>query len=181
MKAKLFSIITLLISINIFSQEITQIDSKYLTALIYLKTNNNINKEIKKFRKHWIKKEKVKSNNIEEFNISKYISYLPIPKIEGNLDEDSLKIDSKLHREKYYFDLEENILFNKLIPKSNSKIYLLYSKPVKNYLIAEFMINITGSEIDMVTHKDGPAMHLLFIFDENNIVKNVYISRSYYH
>jgi len=168
-------------NLTLSAQENYFIDSKYLTALIYLKTNSDINKEIKKFKNQWLKKEKVKNNNVEQFNISKFISYLPIPDLKIELNDNYSRTDSKLHREKYYFDLEENILLQKLIPNSQSQLYLLFSKPIDNYLIAEFMINITGNEIDMVKYKDGPTMHLLFVFEENNIVKEVFISRSYYH
>jgi len=173
---KILIILILLFNLSVFAQK--NLDSKYLTALIYLKTNSEINQKIKDYREHWLKNKKSK-NNIESFNISKYISYLSIPNIKEELD--IFKIDSKKHREKYYFDIEENILFNELLPNINSKIYLLFSKPIDNYLIAEFMINSSNNEIDMVTHKTGPAMHLLFVFGENNIVKDVYVSYSYYN
>lgn len=127
------------------------------------------------------KKEKSKKNTIENFNLSPYISYLPFPDI--NLDLTKLKLmDKQQHREKYHFDLERNTLFNELIPNTaHSKMYLLFSKPINNYLIAEFIIKTTDNEIDLVKFKTGPAMQLLFIFNENDIVAEVYISRGYYN
>lgn len=174
-------IIVLLSSMNIFAQKVDHLDSKYLTALIYLKTNSNVNNEIKKFRQHWLKKEKNRENT-EDFNLSKYVSYLPVPTLKKIVNSHNIiEIDKNEHRIKYYFDMYENELFNELFPKNQSKIYLLFSKPIDNYLVAEFMINSTGEEIDLSLNKQGPAMHVLFIFGENGIVKDAYIASSYYN
>jgi hypothetical protein len=181
MKKNVFLTLILLTNFYVFSQDTTSINSKYLTSLIYLKTNSEINQQIKKFQENWLKKEKLGKYENVDFNISKYITYLPIPYIEVALNDNYLQIDNKSHREKYYFDLEEIEIFKDLIPNRQSKIYLLFSKPFDNYLVAEFVINSTNIEIDMVDHKKGPAMHLLFIFDEMGIVKRVYTSYSYYN
>ena len=181
MKNLILLIVLLSVNFNLFAQNNKQINTKYLSALLYLKTNNNINEEIRKFKKQWSKKEKSKKNTIEDFILLPYISYLPFPDI--NLDLKKLKLkDKQQHREKYHFDLERNTLFNELIPNtSDSKVCLLFSKPVDNYLIAEFIIKTTDDESDLVKFKTGPAMQLLFIFNENDIVTEVYISRGYYN
>ena len=157
---------------NIFAQKI---DSKYLTALIYLKTDTSINQEIQKFKKHWLKKEV----NNNDFNLSEYISYMPVPYLDEKLEDNDFEVNAQLHKEKYYFDTEQNIKFKGLIPFVKSNLYLLFSKPINNYLVAEFAINTTGNEIDMI--ENGPIIHLLFIFDENDLVKNLYVSYSYFN
>ncbi|SHF40056.1 hypothetical protein SAMN05444377_10822 [Flavobacterium fontis] len=84
---------------------------------------------------------------------------------------------AKSYREKYFFKSEENLLLEKILPKSDSKLYLIFSKPIDNYLCAEFILN-TGFEIDLVDNINGPVMRLMFIFDNNNVIKEVkqYIS-----
>src|SRR5690606_33401608 len=110
---------------------------------------------------------------------SRYMTILTIKQIQNN--NNIIEINKNEHRIKYYFDMYENELFNELFPKNQSKIYLLFSKPIDNYLVAEFMINSTGEEIDLSLNKQGPAMHVLFIFGENGIVKDAYIASSYYN
>lgn len=81
---KYIIVLFLLLQVNVFAQEKTQLDRKYLTALIYLKTNNEIKDKIIKFKKHW---EKNKRRNVEtddNFNLSKYVVFLSIPEISEN-------------------------------------------------------------------------------------------------
>lgn len=68
----------------------------------------------------------------------------------------------------------------KLVPNTDSKLYLIFSKPIDNYLIAEFMIKTSNHEIDISTLKRGPVLHLLIFFDENGLVEEVHTSGSYY-
>lgn len=161
-----------LIQVSVFAQEKTHLDKKYLTALIYLKTNNEIKHRIIKFQKHWTKVKRKEIRNNENFNLSKYIVYLPIPKVGQS--------DIKLLENKY-FDTTEVEEIKKLIPVNNSKFYLFYSKPIQNYLVAELLLIPTKNEIDALSNKQGPAINILFIFDEDDIVEDVYISQSYYN
>ena len=80
MKKSVFIIITFLANFYVFSQDIAKIDSKYLTSLIYLKTNSEINLQIKKFQENWLKKEKLSKHEIVDFNISRYVTYPRSPK-----------------------------------------------------------------------------------------------------
>jgi len=163
-----------------FSQNKTSVDLKYLTAIIYLKTNPQINNEIKKFEEKWLTKQ-TNPECISDFNLSESIMYLPIPEINLTSLESNLKISHKLHREQYYFDSEKVENLKNIIPNRKSKLYLLFSKPIDNYLIAEFLINSTNNELDLIIHKKGPVMHLVFIFDETGAVKKALISYSYYN
>lgn len=102
-----------LIQVSVFAQEKTQLDKKYLTALIYLKTNNEIKDEIIKFQKHWTKGKRKDFKNEVSFNLSKYIVYLPIPTI----DQSNIKL-----LENKYLDPTEVKGIDKLIPVNNSKL-----------------------------------------------------------
>lgn len=169
---KYIIVLFLLMQIKVFAQEKTQLDKKYLTALIYLKTNNEIKDKIIKFQKHWTKGKRKDFKNEESFNLSKYIVYLPIPTIDQN--------DIKLLENKY-FDATEVKGIDKLIPVNNSKFYLFYSKPIQNYLVAELILIPTENEMDSLSNKQGPAMNIMFVFDEDDIVQKVYVSSSYYN
>jgi len=159
---------------DIYSQtDVNIIDNKYLTAILYLKTNSETIKKTNDFHGHWLKNNKIKKCNINDFNISKYMKFMPV----NDFTEEN-SFSAKSYREKYFFKYEENLLFERIIPKSDSKLYLIFSKPIDNYLCAEFVLN-TGFEIDLVDNISGPVMQLMFIFDNINLVKEVKYYSSY--
>lgn len=174
-------IIFLLIKVNVFAQEKTQLDRKYLTALIYLKTNNEIKDKISEFQKNWTKNNRRNVEADGNFNLSKYIVYLPIPKISEENSKSSFVFGDINLTENKYFETTEIESFNNLLPANNSKFYLFCSKPIGNYLIAEMLLLSSGNEIDQLSHKQGPAMNIMFVFNEDDIVQNVYVSSSYYN
>lgn len=174
-------VIFLLIQVNVFAQEKTQLDKKYLTALIYLKTNNEIKDKIIKFQKHWTKGKRKDFKNDDNFNLSKYVVYLPIPSSNQNDSIPTfLSRNNKLLENKLFETLEIKA-FNKLVPVNKSKFYLFFSKPISNYLITEISLLSSGNEVDALSHKQGPAMNIMFVFDEDDIVQKVYVSSSYYN
>lgn len=172
------------ISFFAFSQGAVSVGSKYQEALNFLKMNVEMNQEIKSFHNRWLKKEKLGKHEKVQFNLSKYIKFLPFPDLKEGAKEEFLKISKepyRLYREKYYFDTEEHKVFEGLLPETESKIYLVFSKPTDNYLIAEFLIKSTPYEIDLIGHPTGPAMNILFVFDEQGKVEDYYTSYSYYN
>ena len=178
---KYIIVLMLLLQVNVFAQDKTQLDRKYLTALIYLKTNNEIKEEISEFQKHWTKNNRRNVEADDNFNLSKYIVYLPIPKISEENSKSSFLFGDINLTENKYFETTEIESFNNLLPANNSKFYLFYSKPIGNYLIAEMLLLTSGNEINQLSHKQGPAMNILFVFNEDDIVQKVYISHSYYN
>lgn len=178
---KYIIVLFLLIQVNVFAQEKTQLDRKYLTALIYLKTNNEIKDKISEFQKHWTKNNRRNVETDDNFNLSKYIVYLPIPKISEENSKSSFVFGDINQTENRYFETTEIESFNNLLPANNSKFYLFYSKPIGDYLIAEMLLLSSGEEIDQLSHKQGPAMNIIFVFDEDDIVQKVYVSSSYYN
>jgi len=167
---KYIIVLFLLLQVNVFAQEKTQLDRKYLTALIYLKTNNEIKEKIIKFKKHWVKSRRRNVETDDNFNLSKYVVFLSIPEISENKNQSPfLSSDIKLLENKYFETLEIDTL-NKLIPINNSDFYLFFSKSVGNYLVAELLLVSSGNEIDLLSHKQGPAMNIMFQFDEDDVV-----------
>ena len=159
---------------NIYSQtDEDVIDSKYLSAIVYLKTNSETIKKINDFHGYWLRNNKVKKSNVIDFNVSKYRKFIPI----NDFAEENSN-SAKSYREKYFFKYEEYSIQEKIIPTSDSKLYLIFSKPVDNYLCAEFILN-TGLKIDLVDNINGPVIRLMFIFDANNLVKEVKYYCSY--
>jgi hypothetical protein len=152
----------------------TSIDNKYLNAIIYLKTNSEIVSKINNFHGHWVKDNKLKKSHNTNFNISKYIKFIPI----HNLKKDD-SLDSKSYREKYYFKFEEELFFEKIIPRTDSKLFLIFSKPLDNYLCAEFAFNFNDYEFDLVDNINGPVIQIMFVFDNDNIVKDFLVYSSY--
>ena len=178
---KYIIVLILLLQVNVFAQDKTQLDRKYLTVLIYLKTNNEIRDKIISFQKHWTKNNRRNVEADDNFNLSKYIVYLPIPKISEENSKSSFVFGDINQTENRYFETTEIESFNNLLPANNSKFYLFYSKPIGDYLIAEMLLLSSGEEIDQLSHKEGPAMNIIFVFDEDDIVQKVYVSSSYYN
>ena len=178
---KYIIVLILLLQVNVFAQDKTQLDRKYLTALIYLKTNNEIRDKIISFQKHWTKNNRRNVEADDNFNLSKYIVYLPIPKISEENSKSSLEFSDIYLIENKYFETTEIESFNNLLPANNSKFYLFFSKPIGNYLIAEMLLLSSGNEINQLSHKQGPAINIMFVFNEDDIVQKIYISHSYYN
>jgi len=175
MKTKLFFVVLLLIVAHTNSQTNNHVlDNKYLSAIIYLKTNREVISRINHLYGHWLKDKKIKKDHKIDFNISKYIKFMPIHELKK--DE---ALDAKSYRKKYYFEFEEDLFFEKIIPRTDSKLFLIFSKPVDNYLCAEFAFNDNNYEFDLVDNINGPVIQMMFIFDNSNVVKEVLYYLSY--
>lgn len=167
--------IFILTKLGAIAQDTISVHTEYTRALLYLTTDERTCDKIKKFKKKWIKDEQTGC----EFNLSRYIVYLPLPvnlKEPGHEGDNSLK-----YKEKHSFETEEHSVVQDQHKETSSKLYLLFSKPFENYLTAEFRLNTTGDESDMALNAIGPVMHLLFVFDEAGNIKEEYTSYSYYN
>jgi len=162
----------ILTKIGAIPQDKHTLRNEYTKALLYLTTDEKTCDVIKKFKKKWTKDKQTGC----EFNLSRYIVYLPLPVNSKELNNE------RFNPLKYnYFEMEENSVVRNLHKESSSELYLLFSKPFENYLTAEFRLNTTGDELDMALNASGPSMHMLFVFNgEGNIIK-VAVSYSYYN
>jgi len=148
------------------------IDKKYLISLLYLKSDKEINGKIRStFFYH-----SDTSNAQVEFIVHDEIWYHPLYSFSTYLKENDWGIDSsiiddkKLFKERYYFEPFKIPLISKLLPPTESKILLTFSKPFGNYLLGEMLdgrVNSTNS------FKTGRAIEFLFIFDANGLIKKV--------
>ena len=154
------------------------IDKKYLVALLYLKSDKEINHKIK-----WTFSYLDTSKGSIEFIVNNEIWYHPLYSFSNNLKENDWGIDSsiiddkKLFKERYYFEPIKMPLFSKLLSPSDSKISLTFSKPFGNCLIGEMLdsgANATNS------FKTGRAIEFLFIFNEDGLIKKAFYNITVY-
>ena len=165
--------------LNINAQE--SLDEKYLVALIYLKSDIDINSEIKKTFQNW--QTSLQKEKYVNFNISKRIEFLSLLWFEKELKTGLYNVDSThytnldIYYEKNYFSFFCNDRISKLVSsqEKKNKLYLTFSKPVDNFLLAEICVNYYPEYSDKhgSGKKMGNAIQFLFIFNENGLIENV--------
>jgi|GEM_PF-1517487 len=154
------------------SQSLSLLDNKYLIAIIYLRTNENINSEIKRI----FRRPSKKKNKYAEFNISDQITFLNIWYHRAALKSNNLGIEPKLindpnlYAAKYEFKSYNNELLGSLVKKPESNLYLTFSEPVEDYLLAEMTIYDPKTFPGI---KMGKAMQFFFKFNSNGLIESV--------
>lgn len=185
MRKLIYLLIFILCCQTSLSQE-SATDTKYLKALIYLKTNTSINEKLQVFQKKWIKKNNSRKKCFVEFNLAQDVDFMPIFDFRNKIDYSKCDLDKELiedmylYKEKYFFESFKIPLFRELVSENSSRLYLTFSKPVGNYLIAEFKVRDKNYKYDMPVLKNGPALHLLIFFNDGAI-SDVYTAGSYYN
>ncbi len=174
MRYSIFIFFFLALSLKLNAQKL--LDDKYLIAIIYLRTNEAANEQMKQtFQKLARKK-----SRYVDFNIHDQITFLEIWPFQSQLLEQGLGIDKglvsneNLYRSKYRFKPYTNELLASLMKKPESKLFLTFSKPVDDFLLAEmttFYPNI----------KMGKAMQFLFKFNSNGLIEKVLYSTLQYN
>ena len=150
------------------------VDNKYLQAIIYLKINKDINDKMKKAYPSFTDKK----SKFVELNISNRIEYLDIYHFQSDLRKDNCGIDSiyiediHAHEEEYSFPPFYDERFRKIIPPNKGKLYLIFSKPIDNYLIARIIFDspeALGHQTNV-----GKVMPIFFKFDEEGLIEKVF-------
>lgn len=155
------------------------IDDKYLVSLIYLKSNKNAVSKIKKTFSYLTKKK----DKCIDFNVSDQISFLPILFFGDQLEKQDIGIafelvkDRNLYKEKFNFETYSLPYLKELIDRSDSRLILTFSKPIDNYLIAEFL----DSELNISDIKMGHALQFLFKFSEEGLIEKVLYATPHYN
>ncbi len=155
------------------------IDSKLLTALVYIKYNPDINEKIKKTFPYLIKKKE----NWIDFKINEELSFIPIYFFSYKLNEETVRLskelltDRKKYKDQYFFNSYKINILSNFSKTKNSKIILTLSKPVNNFLIVEFL----DAEANIGSIKMGPALQLLFIFDPSGLINDVFTASPIYN
>lgn len=160
------------------------IDCAYIHAILYFKTNEYINSEIKRVFSNTIKikrKEKIVDFRVREevvfMNISGF-SDEKNKKMNALIEDKDLLNDSGMYAEKYGFDTYKEELLGKLVPPTTSELVLVFSKPTNNYLIAIMLDSKLSNNGESLI---GKSIMFLFIFDENKFVKDIVLTYPYIH
>ncbi len=151
----------LTIYISSIAQNENQIEPKYLSALLYLRTNTEINEKIKET----FYKNPNKAPDYINFNLSNRITFLKIDLVEY----DDERYNPKTFKESYFFEPYLSKELRGLVESDESDFFLTFSKPVDNILMSE----LTTFNPEVLSIKMGLAMPILFIFDEYNKVEMV--------
>ncbi len=177
-KLNTFAILLCFVSNMIHAQTLD--DSKYLMSITYLRTNAAVNEKIKdNFPEQTHKKDK-----FVEFNLFDKVSFLGITGFWKSLKEKKYLSDEKylsnadLYSDTFYFEPFESSFLKRLSWEGRGKLFLSFSKPIENYLVAEL------TEIDpklFVIHKYGKAMQFFFKFDSLGVIEDVLYSGSVYN
>jgi len=155
-------------------------ECKYFEVLTYLHTNRTINEQIKKYSLGIVK---LKTKFVE-FNVSPWVEFLQIVDFRDRANPDNVSIskelinDDKLFYKKYYFDPFKSHLLDSVIERNESKLYLTFSKPIENFLIAE-ILNFNSEMLRGA--KYGRGVRMLFIFNSTGSIKNVIFNNALYH
>lgn len=156
-------------------------DCKYLMVLTYLRTNVKANQEIKTvFSRMKVAR---KNDRFVEFNLSDRIDFLGIDLFKKQLDSTNFGISQEFindpykYYEKYFFKSFRSDFLKRTMERNDSKLFLTFSKPVNNLLIAE--LGYTRPEVKEI-RKFGLAIQFLFKFDSTGQIENVlYASTAY--
>jgi hypothetical protein len=136
-----FFLIVFLLVINI-KHSAQNVDEKYLEAIKYISDSIDIYKEFKsKFPNKNIKEKK---KNYTGFLVSQEINYIHPRLLIKKLREDTCcKIDSKsadyMLSDSFYFEKYKVEQLNTLTTNVQSLLYLYFSKPYNNLLVAEIL------------------------------------------
>lgn len=156
------------------------INNKYLLSLIYLKTDYQINQQIKNVFPELVKKK----DKVIEFKLRDEIWFLNIHLFQRQLNKQNYGLDSaiinnwRFFEKEYYFKPFRVESLKKIIRPSDSKIILTFSKPFGNYLLAEMLDSrLLSSE----ARKFGKSMMFLFIFNSEGLIENVLHSSTHYN
>ncbi len=174
LKSMLIIVILFFNSFNIMCQEL---DNKYLLSIIYLKSNTEINKEIKAF----FKKDIPKNVKNVPFHVSDEIIFLDIETFKDSLLEFYDNIDTIILESQRAFEEHKTYrleILKSLLPVSADDLILYFSKPVGNILVAEL------TNFDMSANsgiKFGKGFRILFLFNEMGNIEKVYTKTFIYN
>ncbi len=179
LKIYFVSITVLLCSSTSFSQEI---DCNYLSSIIYLKVNHEINDQIRQFFRI---KPKRKGDDLN-FSVSNKIIFWDIEPFKKDIFEiwqnygfqsETLKEEGG-YRQKYSFETFTNDNLNKILPKNEESLHLYFSRPIGNTLIVE--ITNIGLD-DNLSIRFGKGFRILFFFNDEGLVERVFSSTFVYN
>lgn len=150
----------------------------YLTSLIYLTSNENVKLKIKETFPYLYKKKQ----NCVSFNSYGEVAFIPIEGFDKRLFFKNSVLDTSivnnrsLFNEKYDFESYTDSLLLNVLPKSNTNLFIIFSKPIGNMLLAE----VLDYELCR-SYKMGSALRFLFFFNDKGLVEKVFSTKIHYH
>lgn len=149
---------------------------KYEMAISYLRTNPNINAEIRDVFPNLTDKE----NGFVELNVTRQIVFHGIELFEKLPDSIASGLDAslistpKLYEMEYQFEPYKIEQLGQVMTNPKSKLFLSFSEPVDNILIAEITTFIPNIRM-------GKVMQILFVFNQNSMIKGFVFATTHYN
>lgn len=112
---------------------------KYLAVITHIRTNQTVSEKLKQFFPALVKRKQL----FVDFGLCDKVSFLNISGFEARLKEkkyilnDTLINNPNLYYKRHYFISYESDLLRQIKWNTESKLFLSFSKPIDNYLIAE--------------------------------------------
>lgn len=168
--------------ITVISKSQSADECKYLMILTYLRTNTQINEQIKGLFSR-IKITKAKDKYVE-FNLSNRIDFLNIYDFKEELNSKNIEIskelinEPKLYSKNFFFESFRSEFLKNIMQQNDSKLFLTFSKPVDNYLVA--IIGNSNPELTG-TFRMGLGMKMFFKFNSAGLIEDVLYSSAAYN
>lgn len=152
---------------------------RYLAALSFLQTSPKVRNELKQIFPKLLRSKK----RCPQFSIDSLVQPIPLYSFEGKikpkelgLSESSIKDDQKFNRE-YGFEPYVSHYLSVVSVNEKSKMVLIFSKPINNFLIAE----ILDRRLYTGRFKQGFALQILLLFNKSGKVADVFFTKTMYN
>lgn len=167
-------IIVAILIFKSFSVSAQSVDNKYLIAIIAIKSDQKLDREIRSF----FSKDIPKESNFVSLHIAKKISLIDIEPFReeiANIDQSSIDISvfeaEDAFTAMYGFSPFENKILGGLIPAKHENLILYFSKPIGNFLAAE----LTNFDMDLTSGvRFGKGFRILFQFNQKGLIENIF-------
>lgn len=150
--------------------------AKYLSAAVFLRSNAQLNDSIKKVFPKLAKRRR----DFAPVNITDDVQFIGLDEFNTQIKStyiapaSSLKISPSEFKAKFQFTSYKLPLLENLVIFPDSKLFLTFSEPAENFLMARITTYIPNIRM-------GQVMYVLFIFDENDVVEDVILSSAILH
>lgn len=152
---------------------------RYLAALSFLQTNSEVRKEIKQAFPKVLRGKK----RCPQFTIDSLIQPIPLYFFDGKVEPENLGLSDSLIRNdqefnrEYEFEPYVSQYLSVISMNEQSEMVLIFSKPINNFLVAE----ILDRRLYTGRFKQGLALQILFLFNENGKVADVFFTKTMYN
>jgi hypothetical protein len=178
---KVLSLIFVLFIVGGTSYPQTNDECKYFQVITFIKTNAELNSQIKDFL---TLDKKSKKEKFIEINISPWIQFIEFRQFKDKVSADSVDVskeiisDDRLYYKTYYFEPYRSTFLESTTGKTAAKLYLTFSKMVGNTLLVE-ILNFDNHP--NIIRRIGSGVKILFVFDQAGLIKSTLFARIAYN